>query len=87
MSLITETKMLKSVQYFILKGWMGLVGDYPSPLLNYMDNVNLIPANERLLLDLSFQKIDHWTLSTLRSSVIALEVYMTELHCYYHFIN
>ena len=87
MSLITETKMLKSVQYFILKGWMGLVGEYPSPLLNYMDNVNLIPANERLLLDLSFQKIDHWTLSTLRSSVIALEVYMTELHCYYHFIN
>lgn len=74
MSLISEVNMLKSVQYFILKGWMGLVGDYPSPILNYMDNINLIPANERLLLDLSFQKIDHWTLCTLRDSLISLEV-------------
>ena len=74
MSLISEANMLKSVEYFILKGWMGLVGEYPSPLLNYMDNINLIPANERLLLDLSFQKIDHWTLCKLRESLLALEV-------------
>ncbi|XP_063677273.1 E3 ubiquitin-protein ligase HERC2-like isoform X2 [Bolinopsis microptera] len=73
MSLISEANMTKSVQYFILKGWMGLVGEYPSPLLNYMDNINLIPANERLLLDLSFQKIDHWTLCKLRESLLALE--------------
>ena len=56
------------------QGWMGLVVDYPSPLLDYMDNINLIPANERLLLDLSFQKVDQWTVAKLRESILALEV-------------
>ena len=75
LSLLGQKSLQPSVVYFILKGWLGLMGgNTPGPLLNYMDSVQLIPANERLLLDLTVQKLDNWSISKLRDCLLKVEV-------------
>ena len=75
LSLLHQKYLQPSVLYFVLKGWLGLMGgSYPGPLLNYMNSVQLIPANERLLLDLTVQKLDCWAINKLRDCLLELEV-------------
>eukprot|EP00116_Pleurobrachia_bachei_P014139 sb/3474401/ len=76
LSLLNQKYLQPSVLYFVLKGWLGLMGgSYPGPLLNYMDSVQLIPANERLLLDLTVQKLDCWAINKLRDCLLEVEVW------------
>eukprot|EP00118_Oscarella_pearsei_P022140 m.252836 g.252836 ORF g.252836 m.252836 type:complete len:3992 (+) comp40356_c1_seq2:177-12152(+) len=68
----TSSERLPSVRYAILCGWNGLVPlkfQQSLALSHYLNDVQLIPAREQLILEDAFQQVNQWAVGRLTTMV------------------
>ncbi|GIY59956.1 e3 ubiquitin-protein ligase HERC2, partial [Caerostris darwini] len=76
LGLVTRDKIISSVKYSLLTGWLGLIelGSNKIKQLPYcLDNINVIPPFDRIMIEIKCTSFMTWAIKELRSSVLQIE--------------
>ncbi|KAJ8028688.1 E3 ubiquitin-protein ligase HERC2 [Holothuria leucospilota] len=76
-SQLKKEHLISSVRYGMLTGWLGLLEPKRSPW-NCLTNVSHIPPYDKVVLQTTFAKLNHWALTTLRKLVMEVGVTVAE---------
>ncbi|GIY42325.1 e3 ubiquitin-protein ligase HERC2 [Caerostris extrusa] len=74
--LVTRDKIISSVKYSLLTGWLGLIelgSNKIKQLPHCLDNINVIPPFDRIMIEIKCTSFMTWAIKELRSSVLQIE--------------
>lgn len=76
LELLNQDQLIPSIKYSLLNGWLGLIkvsGMKCENLPHCLENVNLIPPYDRVMLELAYGNLASWMIQELRSLVLNAE--------------
>ncbi|PRD31815.1 UNVERIFIED_CONTAM: E3 ubiquitin-protein ligase HERC2 [Trichonephila clavipes] len=82
LGLVKRDKIIPSVKYSLLTGWLGLIelgSNKIKHLPHCLDNINVIPPYDRIMVEIQCTSFMTWAVKELRSCVMQLEAHSSKL--------
>ncbi|CAL1297267.1 unnamed protein product [Larinioides sclopetarius] len=82
LGLVKRDKIISSVKYSLLSGWLGLIelGSHKIKRIPHcLDNINMIPPYDRIMVETQCTSFMVWAIKELRSCVLQLEMHSSKL--------